>query len=69
MYLLGYSLTVIRHISSRKPISESVLAMANMWIYHPYTGELMNGPGPGGRQHNNQHTGDQQHFPEHGMSL
>ena len=37
--------------------------MANMWIYHPYTGELMNGPG---RHPNNQHSGDQQHFPEHG---
>ena len=40
--------------------------MANMWIYHPYTGELMNGPGPGGRHPNNQHSGDHQHFPEHG---
>lgn len=40
--------------------------MANMWIYHPYTGELMNGPGPGNNSQNHRGENGQTHYPEHG---
>ncbi len=46
-------------------VSAGKSGMANsMWIYHPYTGELMNGPGPGGRQ--NHPSSDHQQSQHHG---